>query len=783
MPGIIFWCVKARIRFGCLEGARLFPSQAFFGLVIRAFFDQMKKKQLHRIRKCLHVVPGLLATADSCTTYLFAANGSNCPRRLVGPMAKRRFSITDCTPPATAKRAAVVPARFKGIQAPLAAAIPARSTNSPALRKKTASMPVSERRAIPPSRTSRSPATSSTAAAQPTILELLRGSAIGIQPETVGDGARSLSVEKTNTEERLQAARSAELLSDMNIMEEHAVSLARSIDAGQVTLRGNPWVDPPSSAYDVDIENAHRHSTGACLLDSTEVLKLVLRPTVFVWAPDFMYPEFQIICPSCGKKIIERRWHRPRALHGTSRLSMYLTREYTCAKCKPPNNVGERRRKVFLADTPAYLATLPDIIRSQWRLWDTGRTLCDVDTVDLVRAMATKTSWSSIADVVNEMRQTAWARNIVLPYYQLCVHVGATAVEDDPTLPASHSVSANWIKNLFMSDASTRQTEIDAAFHADQGDEVLVLDWTRDAAKRCGSKWLLNVMDGRHRIHCSTLTSTCHPAGTKPQLSKLRDKGVKPKVIYVDDECCGAWPALLKDLWPDAAVRLDAMHAIRRLTSTTTCTQHPWHGRFCSALSKAIYTEDARAAGRVLTACREIGASMRQFRSATKKCVHRSITDPPRIVASVEKVLDDFAVAHDTAGLLLTGATREAWLRLKQHVLFGCLCDPPDVRLDVVGKNVVVGADRLPTARTARGSSALEGFHTHQKAWLGSLAQHAPDVGATLLADGATRWNRRIHNQSAIENQQPSVYAGGLLKEIAQTREIAREPRRSARDS
>lgn len=688
-------------------------------------------------------------------------------------MAKRRFSIADCTPPATTKRAAVAPALLRGVQAPLAAAILTRSEHVSEIRDKTASTQISKRRALLPSKTPRPPATSSTATAQPTILELLRRSANDPQPGTGGNDARSMSVSGTNAEERPQAAGNVELASVADIMEEHALTLARSIDAGQVTLKGNPWVAHPSPEHGADMEDAPRHSAGARMLDSTEVLKLVLMPPVFIWAPEYLYPALQIICPSCGEKNIQRRWHRPRALHGTSRLSMYLTREYTCAKCNPPNNVGRRRRRIFLADTPAYLATLPDRIRSLWRLWDTGRILCDVDIVDLVRAMATKASWSSIADVVNEMRQTAWARSIVLPYYQLCAHVGAAA-ENDPKFPASHRVSANWIRNLFMSDIKTRQTEIDAALRADQGDEVLVLDWTRDAAKRCSSKWLLNVMDGRHRIHCSTLTATCHPACTKPHLLKLRDKGLNPKVIYVDDECCGAWPALLKDLWPDAAVRLDAMHAIRRLTSTTTCTKHPWHGRFCSALSKAIYSEDAEIAGRMLTACREMGASMHQLRSAKKKCVPRSITDPPRIIASVEKVLGDFAVAHDTDGPLLTDATREAWFRLKQHVLAGCLCDPPDVRLDSVGKNVVVGADRFASARTARGSSALEGFHTHQKAWLGSLAQHAPDVGMALLADGATRWNRRIHNQSAIENQQPSIYAGGLLEEIAQARESVR---------
>ena len=63
--------------------------------------------------------------------------------------------------------------------------------------------------------------------------------------------------------------------------------------------------------------------------------------------------------------------------------------------------------------------------------------------------------------------------------------------------------------------------------------------------------------------------------------------------------------------------------------------------------------------------------------------------------------------------------------------------------MNVFGESVMIGGERFQVVRTLRGASALEGFHTHQKRWLGCLARHAADAGAALLADGAVRWNRK----------------------------------------
>jgi len=258
-------------------------------------------------------------------------------------------------------------------------------------------------------------------------------------------------------------------------------------------------------------------------------------------------------------------------------------------------------------------------------------------------------------------------------------------------------------------------------------------------------------MDGGHRILMSSLTKTCSPYEVKCLLASLKQRGVKPKVVYVDCECCGAWRNVVDSIWPKAVVRLDGMHAIRRMTRTVSSTQHPWHGRFCAALSNAIYTYDPETLSRLVAARRREGLSGGCPNHTKSKSVPRVIADPERIARDIESVLTGHEKAHGDAGPLLTPATAAAWVDLKQHVLSGCLCDPPHMDMNVYGAGVTIGGECFKQIRTLRGASALEGFHNHQKQWLGCLARHAADAGAALLADGALRWNRKRRRESSSD--------------------------------
>ena len=296
-----------------------------------------------------------------------------------------------------------------------------------------------------------------------------------------------------------------------------------------------------------------------------------------------------------------------------------------------------------------------------------------------------------------------------------------------------------------MEDFARRAQDVDEECAKEVGDDVLRLDWTHGAAARCGGQHLLNIMDGAGHILMSRLTPTSKPLTAKILIEELFHRGVSPKVAYVDDECCGAWQSVLQAIWPNIHVRLDCMHAIRRLAQTTTSTQHPCHGKFCARLSKAIFEYDQDHLRRLKQAWARDHSCAPLPKSIEQKCVPRSTREPVAIVAAVEAILCDFQVVPDSSGPLLTEATHSAWRNLKAHVLRGCLCDPPDVSMHLCTDDVTIGGECFHSATSLRGTSPVEGLHAHQKQWLGTFAHHAPDVGEALLKDGACAWNRAKH--------------------------------------
>ena len=97
-----------------------------------------------------------------------------------------------------------------------------------------------------------------------------------------------------------------------------------------------------------------------------------------------------------------------------------------------------------------------------------------------------------------------------------------------------------------MSDMNRRREEVSRELAAETGDDILMLDWTEDAASRCGGSFLFNAMDGAGRVLLTRLTSTYGACKAEALILELAHRGVRPKVVYVDDECCGAWKTLLE---------------------------------------------------------------------------------------------------------------------------------------------------------------------------------------------------------------------------------------------
>jgi len=544
----------------------------------------------------------------------------------------------------------------------------------------------------------------------------------------------------------------------------YVVSVKTKIDTGCLNIAGNPIVKPADPLAMLDNAQSLRCNVNATSPTAEDIWELASRPTVYAWVPEKLFPGVVMKCSTCQSTVTSARWARDKTLHGLSVHQVYLTKEYTCCNCvaKPRReqaaasleDVGsdrKRARKQFQADAPMALALLPEHVQASWKFVQTGRILCEAGVVDLVRALATRTSWSAIADTINELKEMAWAREVASTFATLCTYFDVCPTAELCGFPQQNRLSADWVRNVYVADAQKRHTCVRQELSEERGDDILALDWTVDAASRCSADFLFNAMDGRRRILMSSLTPTSSPYGVQPLLAALRERGVAPKVVYVDCECCGAWRSIVRDIWPTAVVKRDAMHAIRRLTKTVSSTQHPLHGRFCAALAGAIYTYDAESMARFSEACRrETKPGVRPCR-AKSRYVPRVIVDALRIARAIGSVLATFQDAPSPADPLLTQGTMDAWRDLQPHVAAGCLCDPPGVQLHEHGEGVVIGGRRFKPIRTLRGASALEGFHSHQKQWLGCLARHAADAGVALLADGAVRWNRKRRRQREDE--------------------------------
>lgn len=507
-------------------------------------------------------------------------------------------------------------------------------------------------------------------------------------------------------------------------------------------LHSNPWIYAPDVFKEAARINKERQSAGKCSLNEKDIRNLILRPTIFIWDPEHISPGLKILCPFCNAKASRKDWSRDRVLHSVDTTHVYVTVKYACRRCKQRANGSKMSHKTFLADAPSVLMQLPQLLSSWWQFVDTGRTLCDAYVASLIRNMALKTSWRGIADAMQEQRKTHWAENVLHRCSSLFDSMGldrASQVE----MPERISLTDQCIKNIFLADFKARDKDRNAEFAKEVGDDILRADWTNGAAARCGAKHLLNILDGAGRILWSQFTVHSKPSIAREIFERLAQRGVCPKVVYVDEECCGAWTSLLSEIWPSAHVRLDSMHAISRLTQTVTSTQHPLHSKFCSRLSAAIYSPDAMILERLNKAWARAGTCTPLPRIVQRQYVPRQIRNPDAIAKNLDAILKEFAqLSSSGSNPYFTDATHAAWASLKKHVLKGCLCDPDGVSLNRFGKNVEIAGEYFPRVHSLRGTSPVEGLHAHQKEWLGTFGQHAPDVGSSLLTEGALRWNR-----------------------------------------
>ena len=186
-------------------------------------------------------------------------------------------------------------------------------------------------------------------------------------------------------------------------------------------------------------------------------------------------------------------------------------------------------------------------------------------------------------------------------------------------------------------------------------------------------------------------------------------------------------------------------------------------------LSEALFMYDHQVLQRIGAALVRHGRSKTLTKIEKLKYVPRIIKNPHKIATAIDEVIDWFRDrVHADMGVLLTPSTDTAWENLRKHVLRGCLCDPSGIDVNRYDKNeqLLIGDEIFCRVRKLRGTSSLEGYHAHQKRWLGPLGTHSQEAGLTLLADGNVRWNRQRRIAQHFQKESaPTTYTHGFNQE------------------
>ena len=403
-----------------------------------------------------------------------------------------------------------------------------------------------------------------------------------------------------------------------------------------------------------------------------------------VWTSRW-FPAIRLRCPSCKHVAAgEVRWGKIRFLHMMDQQAMFIATRHSCLRCTASirGTSKRRRRFTFCASEDGAIQMLPNYAQLVWtaRHCRAGY-FADESVIEFIRASATRSTWTKVAAVLNELRATKIAK-LNAKYMSLCDELGLEAAANKSDASANVMLSSKWVADIYEADIAARRFDITSELLAEQPADIISVDWTRDAGARCSGKWMFNVTDADGKVLNSVVTATAAPAEVEPVMRELHLRGTKPRIIYVDCECCGAWRHIIDKFWPDANIVLDSFHAIRRLTQTTSSPKHPWHSRFCRLVSQAVFIEDSMVSSRFRKAMARSMLSQKTSARLKAECVKRHIKDSTDIENCIDHVLAEFEnVAHDKFGPLLTPKTFAAWSALKTHIRNGCLRDPPDVDL------------------------------------------------------------------------------------------------------
>ena len=139
--------------------------------------------------------------------------------------------------------------------------------------------------------------------AKPSVLDMLRASA---QPQLAAQGrVRDDHVLASPSVAPPAIAADGEpntlAGSDTTALIKNAVlAVARKIDTGSADLTGGPWVQPAELTRRAEDMHSRKRTDGLGAITCDDVRRLVLQPSVFVWAPDLLFPDLKLACPLCA---------------------------------------------------------------------------------------------------------------------------------------------------------------------------------------------------------------------------------------------------------------------------------------------------------------------------------------------------------------------------------------------------------------------------------------------------------------------------------------------------
>lgn len=108
--------------------------------------------------------------------------------------------------------------------------------------------------------------------------------------------------------------------------DEYIDEVKKGIDANRIDLTGNATIMPPCPFATAAATNDARRRSGTSLLTARDLAQLALRPVVFAWVPEKIYPGVSVKCPACKTIASRARWCQTKILHGLGKQSAYITK-------------------------------------------------------------------------------------------------------------------------------------------------------------------------------------------------------------------------------------------------------------------------------------------------------------------------------------------------------------------------------------------------------------------------------------------------------------------------